>query len=53
MASNGVESMKEPFEQLSSVLPSDKLKLWTKEAEKADTERGEALDMYSLQIEKG
>jgi hypothetical protein len=52
-ASNGVESMKEPFKGLSSALDADKLRLWTKEAEKADNERGEALDVYNLQIDKG
>ena len=52
-ASNRVESMKGPFEELSSVLDIDKLRLWTKDAEKADNERGEALDIYNLQIDKG
>ena len=52
-ASNGVESMKGLFEELSSVLDIDKLRLWTKDAEKADNERGEALDIYNLQIDKG
>jgi hypothetical protein len=52
-ASDGVESMKHPFEELSSALNADKLRLWTKEAEKADNEKGEALDIYNLQIDKG
>ena len=52
-ASNGAESMKVPFDELSSALDADKLKLWTEEAEKADNERGEALDIYSLQMDKG
>jgi hypothetical protein len=52
-ASHGVESMKSPFEELSSALDADKLRLWTKEAEKADNERGEALDVYNLQMDKG
>jgi hypothetical protein len=52
-ASNGVESMKFPFEELSSTLDPKKLKLWTKKAKKADNERGEALDIYSLQMDKG
>ncbi|KAN0105201.1 hypothetical protein V8E52_011274 [Russula decolorans] len=51
-ASNGVESMKGPFEELSSALDTDKLRLWTKNAEKADNERGEALDVYNLQMDK-
>jgi hypothetical protein len=45
--------MKGPFEELSSALDANKLKLWTKEAEKADKERGEALDVYNLQMDKG
>jgi hypothetical protein len=52
-ASDGVESMKSPFEDLSSALDSDKLRLWTKDAEKAHNERGEALDVYNLQMDKG
>jgi hypothetical protein len=34
-------------------LDAEKLGLWTKEAEKADNERGEALDVYNLQMDKG
>ena len=45
--------MKGPFEELSSVLNVDKLRLWTEKAKKADNERGEALDIYSLQMDKG
>jgi hypothetical protein len=52
-ASDGVETMKGPFEELSSALDADKLRLWTKEAERADNERGEALEIYNVQMEKG
>lgn len=52
-ASDGVKSMKGPFEELSSALDADKLRLWTKEAENADNERGEALDIYNVQMDKG
>ena len=52
-ASEGVETMKGPFEELSSALDADKLRLWTKEAESADNERGEALEIYNVQMEKG
>ena len=52
VASNEVESMEVPFEGLSSVLDANKLKLWTQEAEKADNEREEALDIYSVQMDK-
>ena len=45
--------MKGPFDELSSALDANKLRLWTKEAEEADNERGEALDIYGLQIDKG
>jgi hypothetical protein len=45
--------MKGPFKELSSSLDPDKLALWTKDAEKADNERGEALDVYNLQMDKG
>ncbi len=45
--------MKGPFEELSSALDANQLRLWTKEAEKADKERGEALDIYGLQMDKG
>jgi hypothetical protein len=45
--------MKGPFKELSSALDADKLRLWTKEAEKADSERGEALDVYNVQMDKG
>ena len=44
--------MKGSFEELSSTLDANKLRLWTKEAEKADNERGEALDVYNLQMNK-
>jgi hypothetical protein len=53
LASNKVEYFKVPFEEHSSALDADKLKLWTKEAEKADNERGEALDIYNVQMDKG
>jgi hypothetical protein len=42
-----------PFKELSSTLDAHKLRLWTKEAEKADNERGEALDVYNLRMDKG
>jgi hypothetical protein len=45
--------MEGPFEELSSSLDPSKLELWTKDAEKADNERGEALDVYNLQMDKG
>lgn len=45
--------MERPFEELSASLDPEKLKLWTEEAEKADNEREEALDVYNLKMDKG
>ncbi len=52
-ASDGVKSMKEPFKKLSFVLDAKKLKLWIKKAKKANNEKGKALDVYNLQMDKG
>jgi len=52
VASDGVDSIKGPFEELSFALNSNKLRLWTKEAERADNERGEALNIYNIQMDK-
>ena len=52
-AFDGVKLVKCPFEELSSALDVDKLRLWIKKAEKADNERREALDVYNLQMDKG
>lgn len=52
-ASDGVNTTKVPFEELSSALDPKKLTLWINEAEKADNERGEALDVYNLKMDKG
>jgi hypothetical protein len=45
--------VKGPFKELSSVMDADILRLWTKKAEKADNERGEALNVYNVQMDKG
>jgi hypothetical protein len=45
--------MKVPFEELSCTLDANNLRLWTEEAERADNERGEALDIYNLEMDKG
>lgn len=52
-ASNGIDLTKGPFEELSQALRPEMLNLWTKEAEKAEQDRGEALDIYSLKMDKG
>jgi hypothetical protein len=49
----GVECTKGPFEDLSASLDPDQLKHWTQDAERADLERGEELDIYSVQMDKG
>lgn len=53
LALDGVTTTKIPFEEFSTVLDLDKLKAWSEEAEKADEERGQALDIYALQMDKG
>jgi hypothetical protein len=47
-ASNGVETVEGPFKELSSAIDADILRLWTKEAEKANNERGEALNVLYI-----
>jgi hypothetical protein len=49
----GVEQTKGPFEELSQSLDPDSVARWRSEAFKADEERGEALDIYLLKMEKG
>ncbi|KAG9312102.1 hypothetical protein JVU11DRAFT_7387 [Chiua virens] len=48
----GVKSTKEPFEELTRSLEAAKIQEWSQQAVKADFERGETLDIYSLKIEK-
>jgi hypothetical protein len=48
-----VEATRGPFEELTASLDDDKVRTWTKEAERADCERGEALDIYTLKMDKG
>ena len=52
-ALEGVQTTKGPYEEFSSSLDPSKLKAWVKMAETADHERGDALDIYSLQMDKG
>ncbi|KAG9312494.1 hypothetical protein JVU11DRAFT_6881 [Chiua virens] len=48
----GVKSTKEPFEELTRSLDAAKIQEWSQQAVKADFEREETLDIYSLKIEK-
>jgi hypothetical protein len=52
-ACNGVEATRGPFEELTASLDDDKVRAWRKAAERADCERGEALDIYALKMDKG
>ena len=52
-ASDGVEATRGPFQELTNSLDDCKVSAWTKEAERADHERGEALDIYALKMDKG
>ena len=53
MALKGVEYTQGPFEELSASLEADQLEAWSKDAEKAGNERGNALNIYNLKMEKG
>jgi hypothetical protein len=52
-ACNGVEATKGPFEELTASLDDHKVRVWMKAAERADCVRGEALDIYTLKMDKG
>ena len=45
--------MKEAYEQLTSVIEPFKVSQWSLDASKAESERGEALDVYLLTMDKG
>ena len=42
-----------PDEELTDSLDPDKVKCWRELADTAASERGEALDIYTLKMEKG
>ncbi|KAN0078144.1 hypothetical protein V8E55_010201 [Tylopilus felleus] len=52
IALEGVQVTKGPYTEFSASLDPNQLKAWTEMAERADSERGEALDIYTLQIDK-
>ena len=45
--------MKEAYEQLTSVIEPFKVSQWNLDASKAESERGEALDVYLLTMDRG
>ena len=47
------EEMKEAYEQLISVIEPSKVSQWDLDASRAESERGEALDIYLLTMDKG
>ena len=49
----GVESMQEPYRELTASLDQNKVTEWTQQALKAEHDRGEALDIYALRMDKG
>ena len=48
-----VQTTQGPYEEFSASLDPYQLKAWVEAAEKADIEWGKALDIYSLQMDKG
>jgi hypothetical protein len=49
----GLRETKDPFEALTASLPTEKIQEWTMLEEQAMLTRGEALDIYDVQGEKG
>ncbi|KAN0088255.1 hypothetical protein V8E55_005312 [Tylopilus felleus] len=52
IALEGVQVTKGPYTEFSASLDPSQLKAWTKMAKRADSESGEALDIYTLRIDK-
>lgn len=52
-ASQGLNVTKGPFEELAASLDNLKVEEWHKKVERAEQERGEALDIYMLKMDKG
>ena len=48
-----LREMEEAYEQLTSVIEPFKVSQWNLDASKAESERGEALDIYLLTMDKG
>lgn len=52
-ALKGVDDTKSPFDELTQSLDSGKISMWRIDEEKAMEQRGEYLDIYQLQMNKG
>lgn len=52
-ATAGVESTEGPFKELTASLEKSKVREWTQLALRGERNRGEALDIYALRIDKG
>ena len=52
-ACDGMNSTRGPFEELTDSLDLDKVKYWQEAAHNAASKRGDALDIYTLKMEKG
>lgn len=53
LAADRLPDAKANYVQLSNSLSDDLVTKWKKEEEKAMEKRGEALDIYNVQLEKG
>ena len=42
-----------PFEELTASLDVNKVEIWKRAADNAASQRGDALDIYTLKMEKG
>ena len=52
-AVDGMNLTKGPYEELSNSLDPDKVKCWREAADTAASTRGDALNIYTLKIDKG
>ena len=50
---SGMGLTRGPYEELTDSLDPDKVKCWRELADTAASERGEALNIYTLKMEKG
>lgn len=53
VALESIQTTQGPYEEFSASLDPCQLKVWMGAAESADSNRGEALDIYTLQMDKG
>ena len=52
-ACEGVNLTRSPFEELTASLDVNKVEIWQRAADNAASQRGDALDIYTLKMEKG